>query len=203
MLEFDYEEDADRVTENNSLSTLLDMTPSGLFPGGTKIFPSKFHLQQRTWKLLAGSAVYNIISLLVVIFAANGSEQSSTVATVFLILLVLFDGALVFVVWRWNTLDFRMYEEMVDRGLWLEGVFVFSTGDVVVRFNDLFRKVEMEFDSGTVSEAIARESENLLIIVYTDLSGRKQEYKVECDRLTNSASEIAQCINARDGQHYV
>mmetsp|Transcript_982 Transcript_982/g.2339 ORF Transcript_982/g.2339 Transcript_982/m.2339 type:complete len:202 (+) Transcript_982:568-1173(+) len=201
MLEFDYEEDADRVTENNSLSTLLDMTPSGLFPGGTKIFPSKFHIQARTWKLLAVAAVYNLISLLVVIFASNGSSTSSKTATAFLILMVIIDGILVFVVWRWNTVDFRMYEEMVDRGLWLEGVFVFSTGDVVVRFNDVFRKVEMEFDSGTVSEAIARD--NILIIVYTDLSGRKQEYKVECDRLMHTASEIAQCINARDGQHYV
>jgi len=124
------------------------------------------------------------------------------VTKAFLILFVLGNGLLLLLLYVWNQQDLTSYKEKVDSGLWLEGVFVFSTGDVVVRFNEIFRKVEMEFDSGTISEAVARVPDNQLVICYTDLRGIKQEFKVDCSRLVDTPAVIAACINGRERDGY-
>jgi len=211
MLEFD--EDDEQLQSANSLrtgsgiggdnlSTLLEASPGALFPGGTRIFPSKYHLQRRVWFAALFASGFSVMALIVAIVSGHDSERRSRVTTSFLVMMTIVDGLIGLLIYRWHIQDYAMYLEKVEQGIWLEGVFVFSTGDVVVRFNDLFRKVEMEFDSGTVVEAVGRDSEKLLLICYLDLSGRKLVYKVECDRLVENPSTIAHAINSREHEPY-
>eukprot|EP00514_Thraustochytrium_sp_LLF1b_P001091 CAMPEP_0184508788 /NCGR_PEP_ID=MMETSP0198_2-20121128/942_1 /TAXON_ID=1112570 /ORGANISM="Thraustochytrium sp., Strain LLF1b" /LENGTH=199 /DNA_ID=CAMNT_0026898585 /DNA_START=80 /DNA_END=679 /DNA_ORIENTATION=- len=170
-----------------------------LFPGGTKVFPSQYHWQRRVWVVVAIMCSYTVVMLMTMLLLSAG-HRSGTGTILSLLLLV--NAGLAALGYRWHQQDFATYEDKIASGLWLEGVFVFSTGDVVVRFNEPFRNVEMEFDSTMVTSAEPRESENKLEIRYTGLDGSPKLYVVDCEELVDSPSAIASCINARDRLDY-
>ena len=82
-------------------------------------------------------------------------------------------------------------------GAWLQGVFVFPSGDVVVRFNQLFKQVEREFPSDRITLAKGSDRDGILWILYSDLSGRKHTYNVDGKRLVDPPTLIAAAINAK------
>jgi len=170
----------------------------GLFPGGTRVFPSKFHLPRRVWLLAGGACFFTVLCLAVSLLSGFGSGARTGISSGVFALMVAADVVFGGLGYLWAKQARQDYAEKVASGLWLEGVFVFSTGDVVVRFNDLTRDVELEFDSGMLSGAYADDVRNEIRIRYTDLDGRPSEYKVDCSLMVHSPSEIAKSINSRE-----
>lgn len=166
-----------------------------MLPIGTKVFPSKYHFGKRLWALLIGTI---LVLFLCALISVSVSSRSGTASKFFLSLgFVQFIIVLgVFLVLYLK--EKRRYEEQVENGSWLEGIFVFATGDVVVRFSNVYGNVEMEFDSGTISHALGSDAEKVLEIAYTNFEGIKKTYKVKCSQMVDSPSDIAAYINARE-----
>jgi len=176
--------------------SLLDANYSVLYPGGTRVFASRFHFSTRVWTLILIMAVFTVICLAVPVMLGFESPENKKISDGFLVCSILGDLVFLAVVYLWNNQDLDLYVERVQSGLWSEGVFVFSTGDVVIRYKSMFSKIEMEFSSLIIKEAVVQH--NTLVIKYR---ARDQDQILECKLsgtlVLDPLKEIAECINSR------
>lgn len=101
------------------------------------------------------------------------------------------------------------YRIAVAKGSWHEGVFVFPTGDVVVRFNQLFQKLELHIEGTALSKATVVRHFSLyrcgeapfLQLHFVDTTGRPMLMEVCGEDLVASAESIAEHINATKRKH--
>ena len=85
----------------------------------------------------------------------------------------------------------REYQKSVQDGTWQEGIFIFVTGEVVVRFNRPAFHVEQEFPAGSISVVKANENIKILYIFWTDASNHKMTFNVDCSRMIDNPDKIA------------
>jgi hypothetical protein len=164
--------------------------------GGTRAFHSRFLLRRRVWVVCGLCAAY-AAALLVGAGALRALGASSGAVGAVVGLAAAGALLLLALAWVWNRQDRREYDSKVNMGLWTEGVFVFSTGDVVVRFTSPFRHVELEFEGHALGRAEGDDAKGVLTILYMDSQGRPKRYSVRGSQLVHRPSEVAACINGR------
>jgi len=151
-----------------------------------RIFPAKYHLTREVLVPIGVSLFLALVAFL--IFVTNNSVG---VGVVFLAMSGL-SGAFA---WRTDRSQRRGYETAVFEGRIQEGLFVFPTKDVVVRFNSPTARLNMEFPAGSVSLAQGNDQVGILYILYTDEDYAKRTFNVDCSRLTDRPSYVARALN--------
>lgn len=128
---------------------LLPTTASGvsdLLPSNTQIFSSTVRYGRLFYIIAATSGIVGILLLL-----ASSRAGVSAVALVGAGLGILAVGAGACGVLAWRA--HRAYAAQLRNGEWHEGVIVFSSGDVVVRFSGIFGNVERTIEAVYLSRA--------------------------------------------------
>jgi hypothetical protein len=115
--------------------------------GDVRCFPSRFTV---TWGALKLVALAFIVLVFTIILTSTSSHRPSASSAV----MVAGSSLTIFILIVANLVHKearRDYEKAVADGKWQEGVFVFSTKDVVVRFSRPFFNVEQEFPADSIS----------------------------------------------------
>jgi len=159
--------------------------------GQVRCFPSKFPVAWQALKLLvsAGTVLFFSIVLSATVASAPGRSSAVMVAGGSLTVFILIVARMV------QNEAKRDYEKAVREGRWQEGVFVFQTGDVVVRFNRPLVNVEQEFPAGSVSLVQGHDLNNIVYILWSDALGHKLTFNVDCSRMVDRPSFIAAEMN--------
>jgi hypothetical protein len=156
--------------------------------GQVKCFASTFTINWNTLKLLVFASMIFFFTIILTSSTSNHPGISSAIMvsgsslTIFVILI----AHMVYKEAR------REYDKSVAEGKWQEGVFVFSTGDVVVRFNRPTLNLDQEFPAGSISSVQGNEQNKIVYILWTDPLGHKMTFNVDCARLVDKPSFIAQ-----------
>ena len=156
-----------------------------LLPTSTRVIAAKYAPRKRFWMFAALSTSLCALAILV-----N--------STPFIIVLIIVAVALACCAYRIHVFDKKEYLRLVANDGWLYGIFIFASGDVVVRhmrgFPFCLQKVEHEFRGSTVTHASGNNSTSSLYIFYNDDMGMKCTRKIYVGGMTKKAVEIAHMI---------
>mmetsp|Transcript_1042 Transcript_1042/g.2953 ORF Transcript_1042/g.2953 Transcript_1042/m.2953 type:complete len:196 (+) Transcript_1042:96-683(+) len=174
-----------------------------LLPMGTRSFVSVCRYDRVFWFLTIGLfTVCPVLVLLASLLDGGGGTAFLFIAIIYM--LGSFAG--ITVTMKRNKAE---YGAAVAKGSWHEGVFVFPTGDVVVRFNQLYKKLELNIEGSSLSQAKVVRHFSLmrcadapfLQLHFVDTTGRPMLMEVCGEDLVASAESIAEYINETKRKH--
>ena len=151
-----------------------------------RCFPSNYPL---TWGELKLLVLAGFIGFFTVAVSALSGRVSFTWAV--LVFGLSLAGLIMFVAQMVRKDGKRQYDKAVSEGRWQEGIFVFVTGDVVVRFNRPGFNVDQEFPPGSISSIECGRENRVLHIFWTDALGTKQTFNIDSARLEEKPAFIA------------
>jgi hypothetical protein len=97
----------------------------------------------------------------------------------------------------------KVYADQVEDGSWQEGVFVFPTKDVVVRFNRPGYRVDREFAAGAITGVTASDFHGVLTIAFQPEGYSSQTVQnvmtIKASHLVEPPSHIASEMQSRLG----
>lgn len=173
---------------NHNNNTMIPSASStmGTTADPVRIFPAKYHLTTEVILPICVSLATFLVGFTVIV-----TNNPAGYGVVFLSMSFL-SGVFA---WHTNRTYKRAHETAVFEGRIQEGLFVFPTKDVVVRFNSPTSRVNMEFPAGSISLAQGNDHVGILYLLYTDEDYAKRTFNVDCSRLTDRPSYIARSLN--------
>jgi len=156
-----------------------------------RCFPSTFSMSWGSLKLYALAFAISFFTVVTstMLTSYPGVHSALLVSGFSVSVLILLLGRMV------HNEAKRDYEKAILEGKWQEGIFVFPTKDVVVRFNRPFVSVDQEFPAGSISLVQGNERNRIIYILWSDAQGHKLTFNVDCSRLNDPPAIIAAEMN--------
>lgn len=172
---------------------------SSLLPPNTHIFSSNVRFSRWYHTLAAFNFLATVGLLAAAIFLQNNTLKLAMVCAAVSVA-VLLSGVQYF----WRRQARAAYELSLARGEWQEGVIVFPSGDVVVRFQHLFSTVDRTIEAAYLSRAEVERRFSLrrpcggaiyLNIYYLGIDAKPQVLSIRGDDLKDDCPTVADNIN--------
>jgi hypothetical protein len=162
-----------------------------------RCFPATFTVDWNVLKLIV-LAVVDIFFTIIIASTTSYRPAFSSAALVVGFSLATFTLIIGRMVYNESR---RGYEKAVLEGKHQEGIFIFPTRDVVVRFNRPFFKVDQEFPAGSISLVQANEKDKIIYILWTNAANHKLTFNIDGARLVDGPNHVAKEMNRMLGLH--
>lgn len=172
---------------------------SDLLPSNTQLFVSTPRMRKPFYIVLTVGAI--LAAILVAVgssSALSGSAKGAVLGAAAAVGLVALCGAGFL-----RRLYIRLYNEALKQGAWHEGLVVFPSGDVVVRFGGVFVNTDKTIESAFLSRAQVERrcsflhfrARNFLKLYYLTLDARPAVISICEDDLRDGVARVADYIN--------
>ena len=161
-----------------------------LLPMSTKVIPEKYSAPQRFWVCACASASVLGLVIFVAIVAHPGK--------VFVGLALLLALALALGAWYARARGKREYHRLVENDGYMYGIFIFSSGDIVVRlkrrFPFCFSQTQLDFRGSSITHTTGNNLSGYIYIFYNTDAGTQETQKISVGSMTRKPVDIARMI---------